>query len=100
MGYVLLYIVSHSHEATECPGKDPKFLKEFASRFSPDNLIAKEIKMEDVFIDQSCMIQTNKDHLCLFVIEADSSSILSDLFAPMEVEIKPMIRWQNFPSRP
>jgi len=96
----MLYIVSHTHAGLDCPGKDPDQMKELASKFSQDNLSNKSVKLLDVFVDQSCMLQTKKEHLCLFVVDANSSSVLSELFAPMHVEVRPMIRWQNFPSKP
>jgi hypothetical protein len=92
--------VSHIHAGVDCPGKDPDQMNELATKFSQGNLSNKNVKMLDVFVDQSCMLQTSKDHLCLFVVDANSSSVLSELFAPMQVEVRPMIRWQNFPSKP
>jgi hypothetical protein len=94
----MLYIVSDTHKVTDCPGKNPVFMKEFAIRFSEDNVSRKNVKILDVYVDQSCMLQTNKDHLCLFVVEANSSSNISELFMPMKVEVRPMIKWRNFPS--
>ncbi|MGH9977828.1 MAG: hypothetical protein ACRD8Z_18630 [Nitrososphaeraceae archaeon] len=94
----MLYIVSDIHKAADCPGKDPVLMKEFATRFSEDNISSKNVKILDVYVDQSCMLQTNKDHLCLFVVEANSSANLSELFMPMKVEVRPMIKWRNFPS--
>jgi len=95
----MLYIVSHNHTAVDCPGKDPDQMNELATKFSQDNLSNKSVKLLDVFVDLSCMLQTQKEHLCLFIVDANSSSVLSELFAPMRVEVRPMIRWQNFPSK-
>lgn len=94
----MLYVVSDIHKAVDCPGKDPDLMKEFATRFAVENISKRNVKILDVYVDQSCMLQTNKDHLCLFVVEANSSSGLSELFKPMKVEIRPMIKWRNFPS--
>jgi hypothetical protein len=96
----MLYIVSHIHAGVDCPGKDPDQMNELATKFSHDNLSNKSVKLLDVFVDQSCMLQSKKEHLCLFVVDADSSSVLLELFEPMHVEVRPMIRWQNFPSKP
>jgi hypothetical protein len=94
----MLYLVSDAHKADDCPGKDPDLMKEFATKFSEDNISKRNVKIIDVYVDQSCMLQTSKNHLCLFVVEADSSSTLTELFKPMKVEVRPMIKWKNFPS--
>jgi hypothetical protein len=58
------------------------------------------VNILDVFVDQSCMLQqTNKDHVCLFVVESESASDLPQLFSPMQIDIRPMIRWRNFPQK-
>lgn len=96
-----MYILSHIHKGIDCPGKDPEMMKELATKFSKENLAKKNIKILDVFVDQSCMLQqTSKDHLCLFVVESESGSELPQLFTPMQIEdIRPMIRWPNFPQK-
>jgi hypothetical protein len=33
----MLYVISDTHKADDCPGKDPGLMKEFATRFSEDN---------------------------------------------------------------
>jgi hypothetical protein len=95
-----IYVLSHTHKGANCPGKDPELMKELAAKFSNDNLAKKNVNILDVFVDQSCMLQqTNKDHMCLFVVESESASDLPQLFSPMEIDVTPMIRWRNFPQK-
>lgn len=96
-----LYLLSHTHRGIDCPGKDPEMMKELATKFSKENLAKKNVKILDVFVDQSCMLQqTSKDHLCLFVVESEDGSDLPQLFTPMKIEdVRPMIRWPNFPQK-
>jgi hypothetical protein len=94
------YVLSHTHKGVDCPGKDPELMKELAAKFSKDNLAKKNVNILDVFVDQSCMLQqTSKDHMCLFVVESESASDLPQLFSPMQIDVRPMIRWRNFPQK-
>lgn len=96
----MMYVLYHTHRGADCPGKDPNMMMELASKFSRESLSEKNVKMLDVFVDQSCMLQqTNRDHYCLFVVEAESSSNLEQLFAPMRIDVRPMIRWPSFPLK-
>src|ERR687892_569073 len=94
-----MYVLTHIHKGVDCPGKDPELMKQLAVKFSKENLARKNVNMLDVFVDQSCMLQqTNKDHVCLFVVESESASDLPQLFSPMQIDVRPMIRWRNFPQ--
>jgi hypothetical protein len=95
-----MYVLSDIHKGVDCPGKDPEMMKALAIKFSKDNLAKKNVKVLDVFVDQSCTLQqTNKDHMCLYVVEAESASDLPQLFSPMQIrDVRPMIRWPNFPQ--
>jgi len=95
----MLYIVSDRHNANECPGKDPQLLKVLASRFSKTNLSKRNIKIIDGYVDHSCVLQTGQDHLCVFIVEANSPSALIEVFKPLQVEVNPAIRWQGFESK-
>src|SRR5687767_5162790 len=95
----MLYIVSDRHKADECPGKDPELLKVLASKFSKTNLSKKNIKIIDGFVDHSCVLQTGQNHLCMFIVEANSPSALTEIFKPLQVEVNPAIRWQGFESK-
>ena len=95
----MLYIVSERHKAEKCPGKDPELLKLLASKVSKANFSKNNIKIVDAFVDHSCMLQTGPDHLCVFIVEADSSSNLSEMFKPLEVEVRSAVRWQGFESK-
>lgn len=95
----MLYLVSDRHKAEQCPGKDPELLKVLASKVSKASLLKKNIKIIDGFVDHSCMLQTGPDHFCVFIVEANSSSNLSELFKPLEVEVRPAVRWQGFDSK-
>jgi hypothetical protein len=96
----MLYIVSDRHKDQACPGKDPELMKKMALTFSKANLTKKNIKMIDGFIDHDCVLQTGRDHLCLFIVESDlEPSALSEIFKPMMVEVKSAIRWQGFESK-
>lgn len=95
-----MYVLFHTHKAVDCPGKDPELMKQLAAKFTKDNLVKRNVSLLDVFVDQSCMLQqANKDHLCLFVVESESASDLPQLFSPMHMDIRPMIRWPNFPHK-
>jgi hypothetical protein len=95
-----MYVLTHIHKGVDCPGKDPELMKQLAVKFSKENLARKNVNMLDVFVDQSCMLQqTNKDHVCLFVVESESASDLPQLFSPMQIDVRPMIRWRNFPQK-
>ena len=96
-----MYVLSHNHKGINCPGKNPEMMKELAAKFSKENLAKKNVRILDVFVDQSCMLQqTNKNHVCLFVVESESASDLPRLFSPMQIEdVRPMIRWPNFPQK-
>src|SRR5213593_4102763 len=95
----MLYVASVRHKAEDCPGNDPELMKEIASKLSNKNLIKKNIQILDAFIDQSCFLQQSKsssqDHICTFVVEVPSSSVLKELFAPFPVETTPSIKWQE-----
>ena len=95
-----MYVLSYSHKGVDCPGKEPEMMKEWANKFSKENLAKKSVKILDVFIDQSCMLQqTDKDHVCLFVVESESASDLPQLLSPMQIrDVRPMIRWPTFPQ--
>jgi hypothetical protein len=96
----MLYLVSERHRAEQCPGKDPELLKVLASRISKASLSKKNVKLIDAFIDHSCMLQTGPDHLCVFIVEANSTpAILSEIFKPLEVEVRPAVRWQGYDSK-
>ena len=96
----MLYIVSDRHKDQACPGKDPELMKKMALTFSKANLTKKNINMIDGFIDHDCVLQTGRDHLCLFIVESDlEPSALSEIFKPMMVEVKSAIRWQGFESK-
>lgn len=95
-----MYVLSHTHKGVDCPGKDPDLMKELASTISKENLSKKNVKILDVFVDQSCMLQqTNRDHLCLFVVESENAADLPQLFSPMQIDVRPMIRWPTFPVK-
>jgi hypothetical protein len=51
-----MYLLSHTHRGINCPGKDPEMMKELATKFSKENLAKKNVKILDVFVDQSCML--------------------------------------------
>ena len=95
----MLYIASVRHRAAECPGNDPKLMKEMAAKLSHGNLARKKIHIMEGFIDQTCFLQqsksSNADHICTFVVEVSSPESLDDLFAPFAVEIIPSIKWQQ-----
>jgi hypothetical protein len=95
----MLYIVSDRHKAEQCPGKDPELLKVLASKFSKANLSKNNIKIIDGYVDHSCMLQSGPDHLCVFIAEANSPSILAEIFKPLEVEVRSALRWQGFDSK-
>jgi hypothetical protein len=96
----MMYVLSNTHRGADCPGRDPDMMKDLASKFSKENLSKKKVRMLDVYVDQSCMLQqTNKDHVCLFVVESESASELHQLFSPMQIEVRPMIRWPTFPVK-
>jgi hypothetical protein len=96
----MLYIVSDRHKGQACPGKDPELMKKLALTFSKSNLTKKNIKIIDGFVDHSCMLQTGRDHLCIFIIESNlPPSALSEIFKPLVVEVNSVIRWQGFQSK-
>lgn len=100
LSVAMMYVLYNTHRGADCPGKDPDMMKEMASKFSRENLAGKNIRMLDVFVDQSCMLQqTNRDHYCLFVVEAETPSGLPQLFSPMQIDVRPMIRWPSFPLK-
>jgi hypothetical protein len=96
----MLYVASVRHKLHDCPGKDPDLMREMASKLSNDNLSKKKIKILDAFIDQACFLQqaktsSNVDHVCTFIVDVPSTSILTQLFAPFPVETTPCIKWQE-----
>ena len=96
----MLYIGIERHKEEDCPGKDPETMKKLASRFSKANLSKKNVKIVDGFVDHSCMLQTTEDHMCAFILESDlPASSLSEMFKPLTLEIRPIIRWQGFESK-
>lgn len=96
-----MYLLSHKHRGVDCPGKNPEMMKELAIKFSKESLAKKNVSVVDVFVDQSCMLQqTDKDHICLFLVDSDNGSELPQLFAPMQIDdVRPMIRWPSFPQK-
>lgn len=96
----MLYVASVKHKAEDCPGNDPHVMKEMASKLSNENLSKKRIQVMDAFIDQACFLQqpkktSNPDHVCTFVVDVSSPSVLTELFAPFPVETTPSIKWQE-----
>jgi hypothetical protein len=99
----MLYVASVRHKAVDCPGNDPQSMKEMAARLSVGNLAKKKIQILDGFIDQTCFLQQSKasspDHICTFVVEVPSPTVLDDLFAPFSVETTPSIKWQQMKDK-
>jgi hypothetical protein len=91
----LLYLVSERHKGVDCPGKDAEFLRVLASKLSKPNQAKKSIKIIDGFVDHSCVLQTGRDHVCIFIAEANSPSALVEMFKPLNVEVTPTVRWQQ-----
>jgi hypothetical protein len=96
----MLYIGIERHKEPDCPGKDAEAIKKLASIFSKEYLAKKNVKIVDGFIDHSCMLQSTADHLCAFIFESDlPAQALADVFKPLTLEVRPMIRWQGIESK-
>jgi len=96
----MLYVASVRHKANECPGSDPDLMNEVAKKLSSENLAKKNMKILDAFVDQSCFFQEpksadNSDHVCTFVMDVPSPSLVAELFAPFPVESTPSVKWQD-----
>jgi hypothetical protein len=93
----MLFIAMQRHKAQDCPGREPKHLKEMSEMLSRDTLGKKGLQFVDAYIDHACMVQAlGPDHVCAFVLGGESEKSVSDAFRPFPVEVRPTVGWNTY----
>jgi len=93
----MLFLAIQRHKAEDCPGREPRHLREMSELLSQESLNKKGLKFIDAYVDHSCMVQASgPDHVCAFVLEGDSYQSVVDAFRPFPVEVRPMVSWGKY----
>jgi hypothetical protein len=88
-GESLLFVATHTHNATRCPLQSPDGKTMIKKLFSDDN--AKKSGLKIVGAYMSCPKDKSTDHKGYFIIDADSALTVSKFFGQMAVDVRPVV---------
>ncbi len=85
----MLFVATHTHNATRCPLQSPEGKTMIKKLFSDDNIKKSGLKIVGAYM--SCPKDKSTDHKGFFIIDADNASTVNKFFGPMTVDVRPVV---------
>ena len=89
----MLFVATHTHNATRCPLQSPEGKTMIKKLFSDDNVKKSGLKIVGAYV--SCPKDKNVEHKGFFIVEVDNASTIATFFGSMSVDVRPIVRFSE-----